>query len=159
MQIRKMKPEDSPRIAAINESAWNDNTLYKLLEDRYGLIGSKDWRRRKVDDMQSFCREHPNNVIVAVEDGSVVGYAAFTIDNEDKVGHVSNNAVDPHYQGRGIGSAMNRWVLDHFGGEGVKIARVSTLLHDQAARRVYEKNGFEELARTIHYSMQLANNE
>ena len=155
MQIRQMKHDDMPRIVAITESAWNENTLHKLLEDRYGVIGEKGWRQRKADEVQVFFGRIPDNVIVAVEDDKVVGYAAFTIDAEDAVGHVPDNAVDPEYQGRGIGSAMNKWILYHFRDEGVRIARVGTLLHDKAARRVYEKNGFEELARTIHYSMRL----
>ncbi|MDY7010652.1 MAG: GNAT family N-acetyltransferase [Planctomycetota bacterium] len=159
MNIRQMKPGDMTRIVAITESAWGDVTVYKLLEDRYGPIGRKGWKQKKADEVQALFGRISENVIVAVEDDKVVGYASFTIDAEDKVGHVHDNAVDPEYQGRGIGSAMNKWVLDHFGREGVKIARVSTLLHDKAARRVYEKNGFEELARTIHYSMRISENQ
>ncbi len=155
MQIRKMKPEDMPRIVAVTETAWGDATLYKILEDRYGPIGKTGWKEKKVVEVQSSFSGNPDNVIVAVEDGKVVGYASFIIHGEDKIGDVDNNAVDPEYQGRGIGSAMNKWVLDHFGDEGVRIARVSTLVRDKAAQRVYEKNGFEELARTIHYSMRL----
>ncbi len=157
MQIRRMTSEDMERIAAINELAWGDCTLYKLVEDRYGPIGKKGWRQKKVDEVQALLSRNPDNVIVAVEDDKVVGYASFMIDDDNQIGHVTDNAVDPEYQGRGIGTAMNKWVLDHFRNEGVRIARVSTLLHDKAARRMYEKNGFEELARTIYYSMTLAN--
>jgi len=157
MQIRKMKPDDMARIVAITETAWGDVTIHKILEDRYGIIGDKDWKEKKADEIQALFGRIPDNVIVAVEDDKVVGYASFTIDAEDAIGHVQDNAVDPEYQGRGIGSAMNKWVIDHFRSEGVRIVRVGTLLHDKAARRVYEKNGFEELARTIHYSMTLAN--
>jgi ribosomal protein S18 acetylase RimI-like enzyme len=152
-----MTSEDMERIVAITEVAWGDVTVHKLLEDRYGLIGKKGWKEKKADEVQALFGRIPDNVIVAVEDDKVVGYASFTIDAEDAIGHVQDNAVDPEYQGRGIGSAMNKWVLDYFRDEGVKIARVGTLLHDKAARRMYEKNGFEELARSIHYSMRLAN--
>ncbi|MCK4626168.1 MAG: GNAT family N-acetyltransferase [Phycisphaerae bacterium] len=157
MQIRRMTSEDMERIAAINELAWGDCTLHKLIEDRYGPIGKKGWRQKKADEVQALLSRIPENVIVAVEDDKVVGYASFTIEAEAAIGHVTDNAVDPEYQGRGIGTAMNKWVLDHFRSEGVRIARVGTLLHDKAARRMYEKNGFEELARTIYYSMALAN--
>lgn len=157
MKIRKMKPDDMERIVAITKSAWGDDTLHKLLEDRYGPIGKKGWRQKKANEVQALFGRIPDNVIVAVEDDKVVGYASFTIDADNQIGNVRDNAVDPEYQGRGIGTAMNKWVLDHFRDEGVKIARVGTLLHDKAARRMYEKNGFEELARSIHYSMRLAN--
>ena len=157
MKIRQMKPKDMPRIVAITEVAWGDVTVHKLLEDRYGIIGNKGWKEKKADEVQALFGRIPDNVIVAVEDDKVVGYASFTIDADNQIGHVQDNAVDPEYQGRGIGSAMNKWVIDHFRSEGVRIVRVGTLLHDKAARRMYEKNGFEELARTIHYSMTLAN--
>ncbi len=157
MKIRKMKPDDMGRIVAITKAAWGDDTLHKLMEDRYGIIGNESWDQRKADEIESLCRKNPANVIVADENGRVVGYASFTIDADSRIGHVLDNAVDPEYQGRGTGTAMNKWVLDRFGSEGVEIVRVSTLVHDKAARRMYEKNGFEELARTIHYSMRLAN--
>ena len=157
MQIRKMKTDDMERIVAITETAWGDATLYKIMEDRYGIFDDKGWKERKADEVQALFSRIPDNVIVAVEDDKVVGYASFTIEADNQVGYVQDNAVDPQYQGRGIGSAMNKWVLDHFRSEGVRIARVSTLLHDKAARRVYEKSGFEELARTIHYSMRIGN--
>ncbi len=74
---------------------------------------------------------------------------------EDSMGYVLNNAVDPAFQGKGIGTALNRWILDHFRDQGIKIVRVTTLEKDRAAQRVYEKNGFKELARSIHYSKEL----
>ena len=94
-------------------------------------------------------------MIVAVVDNNVVGYAAFRINKEDKIGNVGNNAVDPAYRGKGVGTAMNKWILDYFRKEGLSIARVETMVHDIAAQKVYEKHGFKELARTIHYSMSL----
>ena len=155
MQIRKMQQKDMKRIVEITRSAWNENTLYKLLEDRHGLIGNKGWQERKVGDLEDFCRRRPGDVIVAVEGDKVLGYASFGINTEDAVGNVLNNAVDPGFQGRGVGTAMNKWIIDLFRKERLRIAKVITLQHDKAARRVYEKGGFKELARSVHYSMEL----
>lgn len=155
MHIRGMQKMDLDRIVEITRIAWGNMTLYKLLEDRHGMIGHKGWSERKVDDVKSFCEKNPSHVIVAIQDNTVVGYATFRIDKEDEMGYVNNNAVDPAFQGRGIGSAMNRWIVDHFRKEGLRVARVSTMEHDIAAQKVYEKQGFKELARTVHYSMRL----
>jgi len=48
-----------------------------------------------------------------------------------------------------------RRVLETFSQEGMKYAYVRTLEHDVPARRLYEKAGFKELCRSIHYSMRL----
>ena len=155
MEIREMRKEDTGRIAVITEIAWRDVSLHKMMEDRHGLIGSKSWKQRKVDDLLSFCEKDSSSVIVAVKDNSVVGYATFGMIKEDRMGYVLNNAVDPSFQGKGIGTALNKWILDHFRNQGIKIVRVTTLEKDRAAKRVYEKNGFKELARSIHYSTEL----
>jgi len=155
MNIRRIQAADLPAIIAITSVAWGEMTLHKLLEDRHGMIGSKGWAERKVEDIKTFCEKNPAQVIVAEEDGGIVGYATFYMEKEDKVGYVSNNAVAPAFRGRGIGTAMNRWILDFFRKEGLRIARVATMSHDIAAQKVYEKQGFKELARTIQYSMEL----
>ena len=155
MQIRKMKQDDLDKILEITSVAWGDNTLHKLLEDRHGVIGNKGWKEKKIEDIKYLCRNNMENVIIATEDEKVAGYASFSIDKENSVGNVLNNAVDPASQGKGIGTAMNKWIIDYFREQGLKIAKVTTLAHDKAAQRVYEKQGFKELARSVHYSMEL----
>lgn len=155
MNIRTMQPADIDRILEITRIAWGDYTLHKLKEDKHGLIGNRDWAERKMAEVKSFCEGYPENVIVAVEDDRVVGYATFIMNKEDKSGEVGNNAVDPLFQGKGIGTSMIGWIIDCFRREGMRMACVSTLAHDVPAQRMYEKNGFKELARSIHYTMDL----
>ena len=155
MNIREMQQGDLDRIIEITRTAWGDMTLYKLMEERHGVIGDRGWNERKTHEVKSACEKNSSHVIVAVENNSVVGYAMFWIDREDEVGHVRNNAVDPAFQGRGIGTAMTGWIVDYFRKEGLRVACVSTMLHDIAAQKVYEKWGFKEIARSIHYSTPL----
>ena len=155
MIIRKMYPGDINRIIEITALAWGCMTLHKLMENRHGMIGNKGWNERKTHEVKSFCEKNPSLVIVAVENDRIKGYASFRIDKEDKLGHIGNNAVDPAFRGKGIGTAMNRWIVDYFRREGLRVARVATLAHDIAAQKVYEKQGFEEFARTIYYSLRL----
>ena len=71
------------------------------------------------------------------------------------MGEVGNNAVAPQYQRRGIATKLLRKVLETFREEGMEYAYVGTLENDVPARRLYEKVGFKELCRSIHYSMKL----
>ena len=79
MQIRKMKPEDMERVLEITTVAWGENTLHKLLEDRHGVIGNKSWQERKVADIKNFCQNNMENVIVAIIDEMITGYATYGI--------------------------------------------------------------------------------
>ena len=155
MEIRWARKEDVERICEITAEAWETYSMYRLMEDRYGWIGDRGCRERKAEDLRQFCEAHLDRVFVAVEEGTVVGYATFGVDLDDGIGSVTNNAVDPRYQRRGIGTALNRRVLDHFRELGLRIARVTTLEHDMPARRIYEKHGFQEIARSVHYTMEL----
>ena len=161
MEIRKAIPEDIARILEITKVAWGTYSMARLMEDRYGIIGGKRCWEYKVMDLKRQCEEALDRIFVAVEDGAnkkrprVVGYATFGVDEARKIGHVLNNAVDPEYQRRGIGTALNRRVLDEFKGRGMCFAAVTTMKHDLPARRVYEKHGFQEIARSVHYTMAL----
>ena len=58
-----------------------------------------------------------------------------------------DNAVDPAFGGRGIGSAMHKKVLKAMQKAGMEIAKVGTGIDENqaSARRLYEKHGFEEV--------------
>jgi ribosomal-protein-alanine N-acetyltransferase len=102
----------------------------------------------------AFCRQHPDQVVVAEDDGRMVGYATFNWSPEDRIGEVGNNAVLPDFRGRGIGTALVAETVRIMKSLGAEILRVSTLEHDYPARRVYERLGFQELARSVHFSMR-----
>ena len=155
MLIRKLDQKDLTEITSITKKAWAEYSMWKMLEDRHGSLGNKSWDEKKNAQIIGFCDREPDKVIVAEVDGKIVGYATFKINREDLIGIVSNNAVDPDYQGRGIGTTMIKWILNHFRREKLKVSEVTTLIIDKPAQRVYEKLGFRELTRSVHYSMEL----
>jgi len=155
MEIRKAIPEDIDRILEITKVAWGTYSMARLMEDRYGIIGGKRCWEYKVMDLKRQCEEALDRIFVAVEDGKVSGYATFGVDETRKIGHVLNNAVDPEFQRRGIGSALHRRVLDELKERGMSFAVVTTMEHDLPARRIYEKHGFQEIAKSVHYTMAL----
>jgi putative acetyltransferase len=98
-----------------------------------------------------------NNVVVAEVDGAAVGFATFHLNEKTRIGMVGNNAVLPDYRGRGIGGQLHVRVLELIEEAGMEFAQVTTGLEDyyEPARRMYERQGFKELNRSIVYMMRL----
>jgi ribosomal protein S18 acetylase RimI-like enzyme len=97
------------------------------------------------------CDRAPQLVVVAECANTVVGYASFDLTHGGAVGVVGNNAVAPQWQGRGIGGQLIRQVIRELAGRGVQLLEVATFDHDLPAQRVYERCGFELVAKTRHY--------
>jgi ribosomal protein S18 acetylase RimI-like enzyme len=148
-----MRNEDVPAIRDITWRGWKGVTVRELVEKRYGPVLRKGWRECKTDEVLRTCRERPDCVLVAEVEGRVVGYATFLYSEDDGCGYVGNNCVDPDYRGKGIGSALNRAVIERLRTLGARVVMVTTLEHDLPARRVYEKNGFMELVKSVTYTL------
>jgi len=74
-----------------------------------------------------------------------VGFVAVKLHLEDSMGEIYMVAVDPDFQGRGIGSALIEFALAWMKDARMSIAMVETggdPGHERA-RRIYEKVGFE----------------
>ena len=57
--------------------------------------------------------------------------------------------------GRGIGGALQQKALAGLRKAGMRVARVTTLVTSDAARKMYERAGYIEIARSITYSQEL----
>jgi predicted N-acetyltransferase YhbS len=154
MIIRQYREEDSTAIAQITAAAWTEVSMAAMREQRYGLLGDTPWTEQKTSGILARCRAHPEWTVIAEIDNQVVGYATYTITLQGDLGVVGDNAVDPQWQGQGIGTALVRAVLQRMIEAGVKALEVSTFTHDVGARRVYERCGFQEIATTVHYTLR-----
>lgn len=157
LTLRRYTRQDDERIVEITKLAWPDVTIWKKLEDRYGPTEGKTWWRYKVEPLLKRAKEDPEKFIIAVWEELVVGYATFSVDDATKIGEVLDNAVDPAFGGRGIGSAMHKDVLRSLKQTGMKLVKVGTGLSDEQlpARKLYEKHGFNEIFRSILYFRRL----
>ena len=154
--IRKAKLHDVERIVQITAEAFEGYTVYYLLEKKYGIkFGGKLWSEWKGAELKTFCESSLDRVYVAELKGVVVGYMTYSLDRVRRVGSVGNNAVSPAYQRRGIATNLLKAVLETFKQEGMEYAQVGTMEIDIPARRLYENAGFEELYRSVYYSMKL----
>lgn len=85
---------------------------------------------------------------VAEAGARAVGFVAVELDHPEKgMGEISMLAVDPDYQGGGIGTALTEFALDRLKNAGMTVAMVETGGDPghAAARRTYEKAGYVQL--------------
>jgi RimJ/RimL family protein N-acetyltransferase len=88
----------------------------------------------------------PPDVLVAVVDGAVAGYATIgpsaPTPANDHVLMLHGLAVDPAHQGRGLGRRLVAAAVEEARARGARRLRLRVLGHNAAARRVYEACGF-----------------
>jgi ribosomal protein S18 acetylase RimI-like enzyme len=66
-------------------------------------------------------------VWVAEADGAPVGFVAVELDSHEKnMGEISMLAVDPDFQGGGVGTALTEFALDRLKDAGMTVAMVET---------------------------------
>jgi ribosomal protein S18 acetylase RimI-like enzyme len=89
--------------------------------------------------------------------GEIAGFITCDIDLNKKIGTICNNAIDPDYQGKGLGKMMYNFILDVFRMEGMEAAAVATMDEDAylPARKAYEKAGFKRRLKRLTYYMEL----
>ena len=87
-------------------------------------------------------------IYVAVYDGQIVGtFSLLIMDNLAHLGApsavIEDVAVDPKWQGRGVGKKMMQYALDIAGKAGCYKAALSSNLKRKRAHAFYESLGFE----------------
>lgn len=74
----------------------------------------------------------------------VIGYTLCTASGPD--GTLGRLAVDPAWQGRGVGAALLSDSLSYLARQGVRSVTLSTQVDNAVSRRLYARAGFRELA-------------
>jgi ribosomal protein S18 acetylase RimI-like enzyme len=146
-RIRTFEDRDAEAVVDLSLRAWAP--VFASLEQALGSEIFRrlhpDWRevqRRAVEDV---CVANEERVWVAEVGASAVGFVAVEVyDPERSMGEISMLAVDPDYQGGGIGISLTEFALDRLKDRGMTVAMVETGGDPghAAARRTYEKAGY-----------------
>lgn len=159
VKVRRARPEDAEAIVALSVAAFEGETVGWFLQKRFGprspLLGGKTWDELHAETIRKHLREGLDQTLVAELEGQLAGYMTYRINRETSTGIVSYNAVHPHFQRRGVATALISRVLDIFRRQGLRYARVATLETDTRARGLYEKAGFSLLGKSLHYVQEL----
>jgi ribosomal protein S18 acetylase RimI-like enzyme len=105
-----------------------------------------------LDFMLARCAEWDGAVMVAEEDGAVVGFicvwARVPPDDPSEVrfsAHVSDLVVLPAWRGRGIGRALLARGEAYARSRGAERLRIGVMAKNEGARRLYVGSGFREV--------------
>ena len=159
MSIRSFEERDLCVIVDIADRAWMN--IRKMSRDALGNEIS-DILRPDGDDVSkgkevaAEAAKFPQNIFVCERGGRVVGFVTFVMD-DNLVGTIGNNAVDPECGEKGVGQEMYQAVFDHFKQHNMKVACVTTGL-DYAhapARKAYLRAGFDRELRSVTYFRKL----
>ncbi|MCX7886365.1 MAG: GNAT family N-acetyltransferase [Verrucomicrobiae bacterium] len=155
MHIRPYQPGDREALKEITTRTFRDVSIDGNIEKLFGLLNGTDWAWRKRRQIDADCDAQPDGILVAEEDGRIVGYITTRLDHETKLGWIPNLAVEPEYQGRGIGRRLIEAALEMFRQRGMTHAKIETLEQNPVGQTLYPKCGFQEVARQIHYVRKL----
>jgi ribosomal protein S18 acetylase RimI-like enzyme len=156
LEIRPFRPGDLPLLKAITAEAFDGVSIDQNIEQQYGVVNARDWRRRKGRQIEQDIARDPSGTFIAEIESEVAGYVTTWVDREEGVGFIRNLAVSAPHRRRGVGRKLIEHALDHFRKCGVSLARIETLEQNQAGQQMFPSCGFREAARQIHYCMQMA---
>lgn len=147
MNIRNYIESDKPALVEITMLAWEPvfAKMEEFMKEEIYEIFVPDWRKEQLRSINSVCDSEDVEVIVAEEEGRIVGFSSVKSHPEDFLGEIYMIGVDPRHQQKGIGSALMEASIAMIKRNGFQLAMVETG-GDPAhapARKTYEKMGFD----------------
>lgn len=155
MKIRPIREADIEAVAQLSLRAWAPvfHSFEQILGAEIYFKIYPDWRTQQRAAVEAICKAEDATTLVAEVEGSVAGFISYKLKREAKTGEVEYLAVDPDYQNRGIGTALNTFVLDAMKMEGIELVEVGTGGDPghAPARKSYEKAGYIALPIVRYY--------
>jgi GNAT superfamily N-acetyltransferase len=147
MQIEPYNPHQLDAVIRLSLRAWAPvfESIQSVMDtDVYRAFYPDHWRVSQQKAIEDVCAAEETNVWVAIDAESTVGFIAVKLDSESRMGEIYMVAVDPAFQGHGIGTALIEFALAWMKDAGMSIAMVETGGDPGhvPARHTYEKLGF-----------------
>ncbi|MEG4916284.1 GNAT family N-acetyltransferase [Microcoleus sp. B7-D4] len=119
MQIEPYDPHHLDAVVRLSLRAWAPvfDSIQKVMNaDVYQAFYPNHWRVSQQKAVEDVCAAEDTNVWVAIDAGSTVGFVAVKLHVWDSMGEIYMVAVEPDFQGQGIGSALIKfapcWMKD-----------------------------------------------
>jgi putative acetyltransferase len=146
--IRKAEPGDAAGLVELGTAVGREPEAWLITADGWRSVSEE---RRYLRAL----RRYPHAaVIVAEEDGAIVGRLSIARDQHPASYHVADLGlmVAASHRRRGIGRALLDAAVEWAGDNGVRKLELHVFPHNEPAIRMYESYGFErEGYRRAHY--------
>ena len=147
MDIREFQEPDLPALIDLTIEAFRplfDRYWPDLMSPKVFAHDHADWEAGYRLEVPALHDPQRNRFVTLAEvRGRILGYVGWNVTNGDS-GRLKMVAVHPECQGRGVGTALCRFVLDRMPARGVVVTHIGTGGDDfhARARRLYESLGF-----------------
>jgi ribosomal protein S18 acetylase RimI-like enzyme len=156
IRIRPYASADLLLLREMTAEAFNGVSIDQGIERAFGPINGRDWQWRKMRHVDEDAARDPAGILVAIaDDDRIVGYVSTWCDHDAGIGHIPNLVVAAGCRGQGIGRTLLQHALDRFRAAGLTHAKIETLVQNEVGKGLYESLGFREVARQIHFAMEL----
>jgi GNAT superfamily N-acetyltransferase len=146
-RIRPLEDREVDAVVNLSLRAWEP--VFASIERAMGSeifrqLYPDGWRASQQRSVESVCAAQKTRVWVAEVDADIAGFVAVELHPESGMGEIYMLAVDPDYQGGGIGTALTGFALAWIKEAGMTVAMVETGGDPghAAARRTYERAGY-----------------
>ena len=155
MTIRRYNESDREALKQIAAVCFEGVSVDHNIERLCGRIAGKDWAWRKKRQVEDDINNYPDGIFVAETDGTVVGFITTRVDHAKRIGSIPDLAVLPAQRRKGLAKKLVDEAIAHLKGEGMEYVRIDTLEENAVCQHFYPKLGFREVARVIHYIMEI----
>lgn|GEM_PF-127793 len=149
LAIRPVEPADQEAIVEMVTAAFEPITFFPEMEKRFGAPNDVDWKSRWRLRIEKALADQLS--WVHAPDGSIEAFSSARIDPTTKIALLDLLAVAPVAQGRSLGRRMLRRTLAELKSAGAESCELECLTTNENANRLYESEGFVDLARLIRW--------
>lgn len=154
ISVRDARPSDAEAIASIHVRGWQH--AYRgvmpdeVLDGMDERVSAEGWRgtiTATIDDVPFRSRQLGDELVVAVQDERVVGWAGYGSARRDldgMTGELHGIYADPERIGGGVGHALIGHVEQRLRAAGHERAYLLVLVGNDPAARFYERHGWRE---------------
>lgn len=153
--FRGYQDSDLETLKAIMVEAFNGVSIDQGIEREFGVINGREWQWRKARHLDDDVRRDREGIVVAENDGRIVGFISSWLDIDAGIGHIPNISIVPECRGQGLGRKMITMAFDRFREAGLSHAKIETLIQNQIGNHLYQSMGFKPIAQQVHFVANL----
>jgi GNAT superfamily N-acetyltransferase len=147
LTFRPFAPDDLPAMQQVRKAAYAPvfQSFRDIVGPKIAAIAFARADEEHAEYLEGLCKpEDGRHMFVALLNGALVGFCAYTMNREKRTGEIGLNAVHPDHGNRGVGARMYQFAIDRMKEAGLLLVEVGAGGDPShaPARRAYEKAGF-----------------